>query len=869
MSTPLFAPGISTQLPIHHMNSFNPSATPSSNHPTTTSHPSEPLTSKASSPPAPPTTSVNSNSTASPHSSRCSTSSSSADSLSPDSEALTCSSILGGGPGGRNSGDGGEGTGSVATTASPGSFVEAGSKGKGGVEEEVADEGGKLLERRESEGGPMEIAELSVRDESTPMVEDREGEDEEETTPEGSSSRDRLVVDGGNGGDGIAQTGAGGGKMRRASTLSSSSSSTQQTSPSGEENFQNGTTTTSSNSDWRPSGGKAGSDPSKPARRKAARLGSFEGKQREDEAMVDDDGEADNEAETPSTGKTEEKKAATTVPVASNSRPPSTVDKTPSARRPDPTPPQPPTPSSTKHVDIVSFPSAELLRLLASLLEQIAHANDALHQRSRSTSSSRPGSGTNTPALTGLTPSNTNGNNNEENEASFQSGRFVAAPLNSPVAPTSANRRGMSTVQDAEEGDESTTTQEEQEEMPVTPGVDLLREVGAAGGVEGFMPSLGGSHTPIPLGRRRGSSFMKRRDDSAPVLSRRSSAVPSGTATPSTPSTSNNNNTSSISTTSTSTNTSTTNPPQPSASSEPLTSLLTASSEALSGPAATLCFHARNVPAISIEAYLLRILKYCPTTNEVFLSLLVYFDRMARVGLEAQRMGLSGGGGGNGGGSPRGGSSGGGGGDGSRLFAIDSFNVHRLVIAGVTVASKFFSDVFYTNSRYAKVSSSLSLVSFHVVSQTADSRSSLPSLAGRWTPSTRTESTRTSIPSPQRLPTRNPPRRTPTLRRSTHPLLGRSKPLHRRFFPPPPCHQHHYRRCISFSSRHSCSRSSSNLFLLLSINPLHSHRSHLHLLRRLFLILNLLQPTSINSFTTFKLRNERNEYYHSWYTFYS
>jgi len=40
---------------------------------------------------------------------------------------------------------------------------------------------------------------------------------------------------------------------------------------------------------------------------------------------------------------------------------------------------------------------------------------------------------------------------------------------------------------------------------------------------------------------------------------------------------------------------------------------------------------------------------------------------------------------------------------GGRGFAIDSYNVHRLVIAGVTVASKFFSDVFYTNSRYAKV----------------------------------------------------------------------------------------------------------------------------------------------------------------------
>ena len=38
----------------------------------------------------------------------------------------------------------------------------------------------------------------------------------------------------------------------------------------------------------------------------------------------------------------------------------------------------------------------------------------------------------------------------------------------------------------------------------------------------------------------------------------------------------------------------------------------------------------------------------------------------------------------------------------SHFFVVDSFNIHRLVIAGVTCASKFFSDVFYTNSRYAK-----------------------------------------------------------------------------------------------------------------------------------------------------------------------
>ncbi|RDB20320.1 PHO85 cyclin-7 [Hypsizygus marmoreus] len=103
--------------------------------------------------------------------------------------------------------------------------------------------------------------------------------------------------------------------------------------------------------------------------------------------------------------------------------------------------------------------------------------------------------------------------------------------------------------------------------------------------------------------------------------------------------------------------------------------LTTASRTALTTPASTLTFHARNVPTISLESYLLRILKYCPTTNEVFLSLLVYFDRMSKLSNDAV----------------------------GRGFVIDSYNIHRLVIAGVTVASKFFSDVFYTNSRYAKV----------------------------------------------------------------------------------------------------------------------------------------------------------------------
>jgi hypothetical protein len=36
-------------------------------------------------------------------------------------------------------------------------------------------------------------------------------------------------------------------------------------------------------------------------------------------------------------------------------------------------------------------------------------------------------------------------------------------------------------------------------------------------------------------------------------------------------------------------------------------------------------------------------------------------------------------------------------------LVIDSYNIHRLLIAGVTVASKFTSDVVYTNTRWAKV----------------------------------------------------------------------------------------------------------------------------------------------------------------------
>ncbi|KAM3165429.1 Cyclin [Lachancea thermotolerans] len=88
-----------------------------------------------------------------------------------------------------------------------------------------------------------------------------------------------------------------------------------------------------------------------------------------------------------------------------------------------------------------------------------------------------------------------------------------------------------------------------------------------------------------------------------------------------------------------------------------------------------LSFRGKHVPAITLHQYFQRIQKYCPTTNDVFLSLLVYFDRIAKTCNHAKE----------------------------QLFVMDSYNIHRLIISAVTVSTKFFSDFFYSNSRYARV----------------------------------------------------------------------------------------------------------------------------------------------------------------------
>lgn len=110
-------------------------------------------------------------------------------------------------------------------------------------------------------------------------------------------------------------------------------------------------------------------------------------------------------------------------------------------------------------------------------------------------------------------------------------------------------------------------------------------------------------------------------------------------------------------------------------------------------------FHAKTIPAISIEAYLHRILKYAPCGNEVLLSTIALFNRMDKLGVfkkseKARRNSLFS--------------------DfnenmlyelqiekkervETHSFQFNSYNIHRLLVVGVMISTKFWSDIFFTN----------------------------------------------------------------------------------------------------------------------------------------------------------------------------
>ncbi|KAI8062237.1 cyclin-domain-containing protein [Gongronella butleri] len=87
-------------------------------------------------------------------------------------------------------------------------------------------------------------------------------------------------------------------------------------------------------------------------------------------------------------------------------------------------------------------------------------------------------------------------------------------------------------------------------------------------------------------------------------------------------------------------------------------------------PTVAVPFHSSWQPESEVQTYLLRIQKYCPFSNEALLSLIIYFDRLALNGAQLR---------------------------------INSWNVHRLLIAGLMIATKFHTDIHLPNSRFAKI----------------------------------------------------------------------------------------------------------------------------------------------------------------------
>lgn len=80
-------------------------------------------------------------------------------------------------------------------------------------------------------------------------------------------------------------------------------------------------------------------------------------------------------------------------------------------------------------------------------------------------------------------------------------------------------------------------------------------------------------------------------------------------------------------------------------------------------------FHALRAPNISIKDYLERIYKYSACSPECFILALVYIDRLiARNGI-----------------------------------ALNSLNVHRIIITMVMLAAKFFDDLYFNNKFFARV----------------------------------------------------------------------------------------------------------------------------------------------------------------------
>lgn len=81
-------------------------------------------------------------------------------------------------------------------------------------------------------------------------------------------------------------------------------------------------------------------------------------------------------------------------------------------------------------------------------------------------------------------------------------------------------------------------------------------------------------------------------------------------------------------------------------------------------------FLSKKIPPISVKDYLLRLHRYCPMSTAVYLATSFYITRMVLV---------------------------------EKFFHVTPKNMHRLVLAGLLVATKALEDLSYPHSRVAKV----------------------------------------------------------------------------------------------------------------------------------------------------------------------
>lgn len=81
-------------------------------------------------------------------------------------------------------------------------------------------------------------------------------------------------------------------------------------------------------------------------------------------------------------------------------------------------------------------------------------------------------------------------------------------------------------------------------------------------------------------------------------------------------------------------------------------------------------FFSKHIPAVSLQDYLLRLHQHCPTSAAVYLATSCYITRMAVV---------------------------------ERVIPVTTHNAHRLVLAGLRVATKVLEDLHHSHQWFSKV----------------------------------------------------------------------------------------------------------------------------------------------------------------------